>query len=90
MERPRPAPQNAWRMWLLATLLAAFVLAWIAAPALLIQPFKPQTPFAINPNASSALSVSFKPTQTGAASGERRHGCGWGKRCRPTFRECSI
>ncbi len=47
MERSTPPRLTTWRSWLLATLLALGVFAWIAVPAVLIQPFKPQTPFGV-------------------------------------------
>jgi hypothetical protein len=47
MEGSRSGPLRARATWAAATLLALGVFAWIATPALLIQPFKPQTPFAV-------------------------------------------
>jgi hypothetical protein len=45
-----------WTSWVLATVLAGGMLGWIAVPALLIQPFKAQTPFAV------ALSYELRRT----------------------------
>jgi len=49
-------PSSTWSRWLLAVILAAGTFAWVAAPAVLIQPFKPQTPFRV------ALSYELRRT----------------------------
>ena len=47
MEGSRPGWLGAGATWAAATLLAGGAFAWIATPALLIQPFKRQTPFGV-------------------------------------------
>ena len=47
MDGSRPGRLGAATAWAAATLVAVAAFAWIATPALLIQPFKPQTPFGV-------------------------------------------
>ena len=47
MEGPQPGRVGARGTWALAALLVLGMLAWVATPALLIQPFKAQTTFGV-------------------------------------------
>jgi hypothetical protein len=47
MDASKPRRIHARLLWALATLVVVSASAWIATPALLIQPFKPQTPFGV-------------------------------------------
>jgi uncharacterized membrane protein len=47
MAAPKPDRLGARATWALAALVAAVLFAWVAIPAVLIQPFKPQTPFGV-------------------------------------------
>jgi hypothetical protein len=43
----RPGRARIGWTWALATLVATFMFVWVAIPAVLIQPFKPQTPLGV-------------------------------------------
>jgi hypothetical protein len=45
MAAPKPGRLGARATWALAALVAAVLFAWVAIPAVLIHPFRPQTPF---------------------------------------------
>ena len=47
MEGARPGRAAVVGTWVLGALIAAGVFAWVAIPAVLIQPFKAQTPFGV-------------------------------------------
>ena len=42
-----PKPGRVFWTWVLATMLAAGIFAWVAVPALILQPFTAQTPFGV-------------------------------------------
>lgn len=48
MAQANPRRDRMAATWLLATLLGALLFAWVAAPALIIQPFKAQTPYGVS------------------------------------------
>lgn len=47
MDASKPRRIHTRVLWALATLVVVSAFAWIATPALLIMPFKPQTPFGV-------------------------------------------
>jgi hypothetical protein len=47
MAASRPGRAGILWTWALATLLAAGIFAWVLIPALILQPFKPQTAFGV-------------------------------------------
>ena len=46
-EAPRPVGSGMGWTWALAALVALGLFVWVAIPAMLIQPFKPQTPLGV-------------------------------------------